>query len=1078
MLDTGVHQASDGHFVVPMLWRQNSKLPDNRQQVERRFTSLTHRLSMDSKLQENYAAFLNGYVSSGYARQLTCDKENQVSDRTWYLPHHCVLNPNKPGKVRVVFDAASEWKGASLNNQLMTGPDLMNGLFSVIQRFRLHPIALVADVKEMFHQVWVSDQDSDSLRFLWKEDLNQPGPPKTYKMLVHIFGAKDSPCCVNFALKKAAEKAEPQVRDTILHNFYVDDMLKSVKDCSSAIALAHQVSKTLVDHGFFLTKWLSSSQEVIDSLPQEQRALKEFNFDLEEIPIQRALGLGWDVNEDCFVFRPVVKNVPMTKRGIIAAVSSIFDPCGFVTPFTFRAKLLIQELWRASLGWDDAVPETLQNKWISWHQELPHISNFRIPRYHGSNSDSRELHIFCDASEAGFAAVAHLRLLDDDTILCSFLASKSHLAPIKGTLTIPKLELQGAVMAVRLFTLLKESIHFNEAVFWTDALTVLRYINNEEKKWKIFVANRISEIREHTEPTQWRYVPSHLNPADDATRGLQVQMLCDSSRWLNGPDFLCQSENHWPVQPQISSVVDHDEELRRPSASTFLTARTLTKTPANVGNLIKVEDYSSWFRLLRHTAWILRAIKNFKASISKTSPVRKKYLSTSELQDAQLALVRVAQYDCFPQELKSLQAQEPLLERSSILSLNPIYDAELDVIRVGGRLRKAPDIVSAKHQLLLPYTHHVTRLIARDMHFKLAHCGPEHLISALRQTFWPVKCRQMVKSVIFSCMDCKRRTVQPRVPLMADLPLPRLNGFTRPFQFTGLDFFGPMTAKRARSRVKRWGCIFTCMTTRAIHLELVDSLSTDDFIMPLRCFVSRRGIPSEIYSDNGTNLRGAERELGDNFKQLDQDKIHDFLLRNNTEWHFITPHAPHFGGVWESLVKSVKKALKAVLKEQVVTESVLRTTLIEVEAIINSRPLTYNSSDANDLTALTPGHFLHGGATYTGNIGKFPPQDVCNRKRWRQTQVLVDHIWKRWLREYLPNLTVRRCWKSEQPNLHPNDLVLMMEENLPRGQWPLGRIVEVLPSDDDRVRTVKVKTARGQYCRPVTKICLLEDHCN
>ena len=388
ILEKGIKEVNC-HYEVPMLWKSgDKKLPNNRLQAERRFTSLTHRLSKDLDLREKYASVMNGYISSGYARQLTAIEEAKVSNKTWYLPHHCVLNPNKPGKVRVVFDAAAECNGISLNNQLMTGPDLMNSLFSVLQQFRMHPVALVADIKEMFHQVKVSEVDSDSLRFLWKEDLSAPGPAKCYKMLVHIFGARDSPSCVNFALRKSSEKAEKQVRDTILHNFYVDDMLKSVESTEMAVSLASSISQTLQQHGFELTKWISTSKEVLESLPQSQRAISEIDLDLEEAHVQRALGLSWDIQRDSFVFRPTVKEVSMTKRAIISAVSSVFDPCGYLTPFTFRAKCLIQELWWTSLGWDDPVPDQLHEKWKLWQQELYDLSEFHIPRFHDCTSQT------------------------------------------------------------------------------------------------------------------------------------------------------------------------------------------------------------------------------------------------------------------------------------------------------------------------------------------------------------------------------------------------------------------------------------------------------------------------------------------------------------------------------------------------------------------------------------------------------------------------------------------------------------------------------------------------------------------
>ena len=389
----------------------------------------------------------------------------------------------------------------------------------------------------------------------------------------------------------------------------------------------------------------------------------------------------------------------------------------------------------------------------------------------------------------------------------------------------------------------------------------------------------------------------------------------------------------------------------------------------------------------------MRAVKIFlsKKQTFVTPPGLGKHLSTAEITQAEVALARIAQKEVFPKEFESLQQHGISSDKSRLQSLHPFFYEQQQIIRVGGRLRRSPESAEFKHQIVLPDDHHITTLVSRYLHEKQAHCGQEHLISSLRQRFWPLKCRCMVKKVINNCMACRKRSVKPTIPLMADLPVQRITGFSKPFQFTGLDYFGPLIAKRARSRVKRWGCIFTCMVTRAVHLELSDSLDTSDFIMTLRCFIGRRGAPAELFSDNGSNFRGADRELRDNLRCLDQDKIIDFSLQNCMTWNFIPPHAPHFGGAWESLVKSVKRSLSAILKEQIVTDTVLRTTLVEVEAIMNSRPLTYNSTDANDFSALTPNHFLYGGATAVTSIGKFDDQDFSSRRRWRHCQVLSDH---------------------------------------------------------------------------------------
>ena len=1077
----------DGHYEVPMLWKNpDAQLPNNRAMAENRFTSLQRRLSTNPDLKAKYSSTMQGYIEKGYARKMDETEVAQKTNLSWYLPHHNVVNPRKPTKVRVVFDAAAACEGISLNSSLLTGPDLLNSLFGVLQRFRIKPVALVADITDMFYQVKVTEKDSDSLRFLWKDNFDSNSAPDVYKMLVHIFGAKDSPCCANYALRRVAvdgDLGSDLVKETLCKNFYVDDLLKSVDDVQTACKLLCDLRECLSVKGFKLTKWMSSSKEVLMSVPEGDRATPDANLELSDLPVERALGVTWDVQKDAFMFSPTVKEVSPTKRSIVSIVTSIFDPCGFLSPFTFTAKCIIQDLWREKIGWDEVIHDSHLKKWKLWISDLANLDSLRIPRYHGyrSSEDKVELHVFCDASESGFAAFAYLRLIGRE-IRCSFVAAKCHVAPVKSTMTIPKLELQGAVMAVRLSETLSSEldIELSNIIHWTDAMTVLKYINNESRRWKIFVANRVSEIREKSDPHHWKYVKTTMNPADAATRGVPASDLTIDSMWFRGPQFLWLDEGQWPDQPTIGAPSEDDVNLRKSTHVNVTKAVTdgSTLISLSLDGLINPMQFSSWFELKKRTAWIVRAVKKFGSVLPRLniSVINSSQLTIAELREAELHIIREVQMECFKKDYNDLQSRHELKENSSLRSLCPFFDESDRVIRVGGRLQRSASCFETRHQVLLPYGHHVTKLIAREEHIMNAHAGTEHLVSLLRKRFWPIKCRMIAKQCINSCLHCKRYAVKAAVPLMANLPEDRVISHTKPFEVTGVDYFGPMIVKRARARQKKWGCLFTCLATRAVHLELADSLEADDFILVLRCFIGRRGKPSRIYSDNGKNFVGAERELREALQELDRSNtVHNFLQQSSIEWHFIPPNAPHFGGVWERLVRSTKCALKAVLKEQCVKESVLRTALVEVEDVINSRPLTHNSADVNDFTALTPNHFLRHDTV--GNIppGHFDASEMDSRRRWRQSQVLADHIWKRWLSEYLPGLTVRNKWKKEERNHLVGDLVLLVDENKPRGQWSLGRVLEIHPSEDGRVRSMKIKTSQGTYVRPAAKVCLLEE---
>ncbi|XP_043209918.1 uncharacterized protein LOC122374924 [Amphibalanus amphitrite] len=351
----------------------------------------------------------------------------------------------------------------------------------------------------------------------------------------------------------------------------------------------------------------------------------------------------------------------------------------------------------------------------------------------------------------------------------------------------------------------------------------------------------------------------------------------------------------------------------------------------------------------------------------------------------------------------------------------------------------------------------------------------ERTLTEVRQHYWPCRGRSLVKHVIHKCQQCKRRRCGPRIPRMADLPASRFDE-TRAFNTVGIDYFGPMEVKRLRKIEKRYGVLFTCCATRAVHLELAHSLDTDSFLLALRRFIARRGKPKLLLSDNGTNFVGGERELRESLAELNQSRITDELSQKGIEWKFLPPGAPHMGGVWERLVGSVKRAMKMVVGNSCLTDEVLHTVLTEVESMLNGRPLTYISIDGRDLDPLTPNHLLLGCANANLSPGRFQDKEVNSRKRWRQAQTIADHFWRRWRREYLPSLMARSKWQEDTRNVTVGDVVLMAEESAPRGFWPLARVTEVYTGEDGRVRSAELKTASGAiYHRPVTKICVLEE---
>lgn len=550
---SGIHKADNGHYEVPLPLRdENVRLPCNRKLAEVRLKQLKRRLEIDRKYKEDYVTFMEKMLKNGQA-----EKAPKQYERAWYIPHHGVYHPKKPEKLRVVFDCSAEFQGHSLNRHLLQGPDLTNSLIGVLCRFRQEPVAFACDIEGMFHQVHVNEEHRDLLRFLWWDQGDTTKEPNEYRMTVHLFGATSSPGCANLALRTAADDGKDdlgvEAASFIKENFYVDDGLKSVPTVPEAIKLIKNGTEMCMRGGFRLHKFTSNSKEVVESIPEALLAkeIKDIDLNCDLLPPERVLGVEWNIENDAFKFRITLKDKPLTRRGILSTVSSVYDPLGFAAPFLLRGKRILQLLCKENLGWDDAIPDELRMQWEMWRNELPLLEMIEVPRcfkLKGTNNLKKiELHHFSDASTEGYGQCSYLRLVDkSDEVSCSLVMGKARVTPLK-PITIPRLELTAAVVSVKVSDMLSRELKYGELeeVFWTDSKVVQAYIQNDARRFHTFVANRVQQIRERTVPEQWHYVDGKNNPADDASRGLSPKDLLHSSRWLQGPSFLWEHRGNW-----------------------------------------------------------------------------------------------------------------------------------------------------------------------------------------------------------------------------------------------------------------------------------------------------------------------------------------------------------------------------------------------------------------------------------------------------------------------------------------------------------------------------------------------------
>ena len=504
-----------------------------------------------------------------------------------------------------------------------------------------------------------------------------------------------------------------------------------------------------------------------------------------------------------------------------------------------------------------------------------------------------QLHIFSDASELAYGSVAYFRFhFKVGGYACRFIMSKSKLAPIR-TVTLPRLELNAAVTGVRMYkTIIRETdLPVERAIFWTDSTLTLQYITNTTHRPKVYVGNRQAEVREATDPTDWRKVPGEKNPADLLTRGVAdpselMQTNTNGVSWFMGPGFLKEEEEKWPATT-IGPLDPNDPELRKKSV--------LVGLGFVEKNTIDPGRFSTWTKLVRVHAWVRRFIKNFTAKHLSKSDFTSGDLSVSEIEASEREVVRLVQNDSFSNEIHTLKSGEAVPLKNKISPLSPFVDSA-GMLRVGGRIKNAPIPASAKHQPILPKEHPVTKLIIIHDHRRNAHVGREHVLANLRERYWIVNGRSAVKSALRKCFFCRFRRARQQYPFMADLPRGRMAYEEPPFSHCGVDLFGPITIKQGRKRLKRWAVLYTCLTIRCVHLEVVESLDSDNFINCFRRFTNRRGCPKVVYSDCGSNFKGATNELKEAIELSDWQKIEQYATSQKILWNFNPPCAPHMGG--------------------------------------------------------------------------------------------------------------------------------------------------------------------------------------
>lgn len=1061
---------SSGRFCVTLPIKDNvNSLGESLSNATNRFYSIERKLSKNAMLREQYVSFMEEYIRLGHMSKLR-DDEIDSSSNIFYLPHHGVINDSSvTTKLRVVFDASAKSStGVSLNDILKIGPCIQDDLFDILVRFRQHSVVITSDIAKMYRQVEVAAPHRELQRILWRPDPH--GKLEHYRLNTVTYGTSPASFLATRCLKQIAidiKDRQPEITKVILSSFYVDDLILSVESVDKAVEVGNSLLKEFSRYGFPLRKWSSNRKEVLKKLSYEEG--EGSGYLITDSETRKTLGLFWQAGRDIlnYVVKPSSSKLSrVTKRVILSVISQIFDPLGLVGPVTIKAKILLQRLWQLKIGWDEAVPIEMFTAWNEFYNQLVSLNELEIPRQCTlDDAVLFEIHGFSDASERSYGACVYLRTMNKfGNVLVSLICAKSRVAPIKH-ISLPRLELCGAVLLAQLVKKVVAALDLNisNIFLWTDSTIVLSWLAEQPNKWKVFVANRVAEIQDLTQNCHWGHVLSSDNPADIISRGVQPQHLNNLKLWWSGPVWLEKSIENWPK----AIVVDMNLAVERREVKVILATTTADATI--------FERYSCLYKLVKVVAMCIRFFKKLRDKANAKCGK----ISCSEFDNALITLLKVMQSQEFATDIKDLKKHKKLSKQSAIAALDPFIDSE-GLLRVGGRLRHSKANYNFKFPILLPQHHAITKLIILDQHHKQLHAGPQAILAAVRQSYWPIHGRSAVRSILSKCITCFRIKPVSACQKMGDLPEDRVIQ-QRPFLVTGVDFAGPFNLKdgklRNRAIVKAYVCLFICFTTKAVHIELVGDLSSNSFLNALKRFVSRRGLCARIYSDNATNFVGANNELqkvGDLLSTLGNDNaFNKYCLEHRIKWKFIPPRSPHHGGLWESAVKSAKHHLVRTIKGETLTFECMSTVLTQVEAVLNSRPLTPLSSNPNDFLALTPSHFLIGDVMHA-----LPQRNVLEKPlnrldQYHQLQSLYQNFWSRWSNEYLSLLQQRTKWKQSCDNLQPGNMVLLKEENLAPLQWRLGRVLEVHPGPDQKTRVVSVQTNVGIVKRSVQKLCVL-----
>nr|XP_022921262.1 uncharacterized protein LOC111429551 [Onthophagus taurus] len=712
---------SSGRFMVSLPFKTKEPVLGNSYTMAlKRFLSLENRLLKNPALKDDYVKFMKDYLESNHMTRLSLLKS--PSEKSYYIPHHCIVRPESLStKLRVVFDASAiTSNGISLNDNLLIGRKLQQDIVKILMSFRCFNYAFICDIKQMYRQILISPSDRPFQKILWR--FSPAEPIEEYCLNTVTYGVASAPFLALRTLLELANKYEnyyPRAATVLRNHVYVDDIVAGAQSINEALKVQQELIDLLRKGSFELRKWASNCKEILRFVSNTDLSMP-ISLNYDDTHCVKVLGLLWNPTSDQFQYSFSSRQAPCTKRSILSEIARIYDPLGFLTPCTLKAKIYMQQLWQLKISWDETPPLHVTENWKTFKNNLPVLSEWSLPRLMiPIKTQSVQLHLFCDASQQGYCTVAYLRSQTDTSITTSFICAKARVAPLK-TISIPRLELCGAVLLADMLQNIKETlsplIEFKSITAWSDSQVTLAWIASTPSRWKVFVANRVSHINNILPSTSWRYIPSSSNPADCGSRGMFPDQLIATELWWKGPSWLNKSPEYWP---SINKIPETEDILREQQQKFVQT----TEIKTNIIDIL-LNKFSSLSKIQR----ILAYIQRFLSLCQRQKGCSGINLSLFEVQQALTTMLRHVQNQHFSSLFISIKNNQ--LPPKPLRKLAPFIDRE-GLIRVGGRLKYAVIPFDHKHPVLLPKTNRVSELLVEELHKKHLHVGQRTLQSLM-----------------------------------------------------------------------------------------------------------------------------------------------------------------------------------------------------------------------------------------------------------------------------------------------------------------------------------------------------------